>query len=60
VGTAIFIALQGRKTGPTAHARYFQLKEMSRHDREKWIEERKAAYTRYDTPWSRIGMRASD
>jgi len=47
VGTAIFIALQGRKTGPAAHARYFQLKQMTRHDREKWIEERKAAYTSF-------------
>jgi len=47
VGTVMFVALQGRKTGPAAHARYFQLKEMSKRDREKWIEERTGAYTSF-------------
>ena len=46
VGTVIFIVLQGRKFGPTAHARYFQLKQMKKKEKEQFIEERKAAYTR--------------
>ncbi|KAF2488793.1 hypothetical protein BU16DRAFT_213194 [Lophium mytilinum] len=47
VGTVIFVALQGRKTGPAAHARYFQLKEMSKSERNRYIEEKKAAYTAF-------------
>lgn len=48
VGTVMFIILQGRKAGPAAHARYFQLKEMKSRQKEDFIEQRKAAYTRYD------------
>ena len=47
VGTAIFVLLQGKKFGPSAHARYFQLKNMSKDQREKHVEERQGAYTRY-------------
>jgi len=47
VGTVIFIILQGRKTGPSAHARYFQLKKMTKHRQEEFIEERKGAYTSF-------------
>ncbi|KAF2805278.1 uncharacterized protein BDZ99DRAFT_466915 [Mytilinidion resinicola] len=47
VGTVIFVALQGRKTGPAAHARYFQLKEMSKSEQSRYIEEKKAAYTAF-------------
>lgn len=39
--------LQGRRNGPTAHSRYFQLKGMNSAQREKHVEERKGAYTRY-------------
>jgi hypothetical protein len=46
VGTVLFVILQGRKAGPAAHARYFQLKKMSAHQREEFVEQRKAAYTR--------------
>lgn len=46
VGTVMFVVLQGRKTGPTAHARYFQLKRMDKRQKEQFIERRKAAYTR--------------
>jgi hypothetical protein len=46
VGTVLFIILQGRKSGPAAHARYFQLKKMSAHEKEEFVEKRKAAYTR--------------
>ncbi|KAI9849311.1 MAG: hypothetical protein M1837_004771 [Sclerophora amabilis] len=47
VGTILFIILQGRKTGPGAHGRYFQLKEWSTSQRKEWIESRKAAYTSF-------------
>ena len=53
VGTVLFVLLQGRKTGPAAHARYFQLKQMKRHERDEFIEKRKAAYTRCGNLWSR-------
>jgi hypothetical protein len=47
VGTLIFIILQGRKFGPQAHARYFQLKKMNNHRQEEFVEQRRGAYTRY-------------
>lgn len=46
VGTILFVILQGRKFGPTAHARYFQLKQMKKQEKERFVEQRKAAYTR--------------
>jgi hypothetical protein len=46
VGTVLFVILQGRKFGPTAHARYFQLKQMKKQEKEQFIENRKAAYAR--------------
>jgi hypothetical protein len=46
VGTILFFILQGRRLGPTAHLRYYQLKGMSEREKEEWIENRKAAYTR--------------
>jgi hypothetical protein len=45
VGTAIFVVLQGKKYGPNAHARYFQLKGMSKLQKENHVEERRGAYT---------------
>ena len=45
VGTAIFVVLQGKKYGPNVHARYFQLKGMSKLQKEKHVEERRGAYT---------------
>jgi len=47
VGTAIFIILQGRRFGPNAHARYFQLKQMNAKQQEEYVKQREAAYTRY-------------
>lgn len=47
VGTILFIILQGRKFGPTAHARYFQLKQMKKREKEQFIEQRRAAYARF-------------
>lgn len=50
VGTVLFVILQGRKFGPTAHARYFQLKQMKKSEREDFIAKRKAAYTSFGVP----------
>ncbi|KAF1952645.1 hypothetical protein CC80DRAFT_171780 [Byssothecium circinans] len=50
VGTVLFVILQGRKFGPTAHARYFQLKQMKKREREEFIAKRKAAYTSFGVP----------
>lgn len=47
VGTILFILLQGKKTGPNAHARYFQLKGMGNHQREEYIEKRRGPYTSF-------------
>ncbi|KAK5136162.1 hypothetical protein LTR08_003999 [Meristemomyces frigidus] len=47
VGTIAFVILQGRRNGPTAHNRYFQLKGMSGTQREKYVEERQGAYTSF-------------
>jgi len=50
VGTVLFIFLQARKFGPQAHARYFQLKGMSSHQRDQWVERKRAAYTSFAVP----------
>lgn len=47
VGTAAFIVLQGKRYGPQAHNRYFQLKGMSRMQRERHVEQRQGAYTSF-------------
>ena len=47
VGTIMFLILQGRRAGPAAHTRYFQLKEWNNAQKEKHVEAHKAAYTRY-------------
>ena len=45
VGTIMFVVLQGKRTGPVAHTRYFQLKEWNKSQREKHVEEYRPAYT---------------
>ena len=50
VGTAMFVLLQGKKFGPGVHARYFQLKKMSGMQKERYVEERRGAYTRFVLP----------
>ncbi|KAJ4286729.1 hypothetical protein N0V90_012981 [Kalmusia sp. IMI 367209] len=50
VGTVLFVILQGKKFGPTAHARYFQLKHMNKTQKEEFIATRKAAYTSFGVP----------
>lgn len=46
IGTVMFVALQGKRAGPAAHTRYFQLKEWNSSQRQRHIEEYRAAYTR--------------
>ncbi|KAI4133416.1 MAG: hypothetical protein LQ347_002184 [Umbilicaria vellea] len=47
VGTVMFVILQGRRAGPAAHQRYFQLKGWNDTQRQKHIEDNKAAYTSF-------------
>lgn len=50
VGTIIFILLQARRAGKSAHARYFQLKGWSAREQEQYVEKNKAAYTGFGVP----------
>lgn len=56
VGTVMFVMLQGKRSGPSAHARYFQLKGMSKQRKEEWIEQRRGAYTSFGTVASLLEM----
>ena len=47
VGTVMFVILQGKRAGPAAHTRYFQLKQWNNAQKQKHVDEYKAAYTRY-------------
>lgn len=47
VGTAMYIILQGRRAGPAAHARYFQLKRWNSTQRNEFIEENRGPYTSF-------------
>ena len=47
VCTIIFIALQGKRNGPAAHQRYFQLKEWNKRQKEIHIEENRGGYTAF-------------
>lgn len=47
VGTVLFVLLQGKKAGPNAHARYFQLKGMSKTKQDEFVEQRQGAYTAF-------------
>ncbi|CAA7267987.1 unnamed protein product [Cyclocybe aegerita] len=47
VGTALFLLYNGIKSGPTFHARYFQLKNLDKSTREAFVEKRRGAYTAF-------------
>jgi len=49
VGTAVFLVIQGRKSGPSYHARYFQLKGFSDERRNQYIKENQGAYIAFGT-----------
>jgi hypothetical protein len=45
VGTACFLVINGYKSGPGYHARYFQLKGYSKDQKASAINKRRGAYT---------------
>jgi hypothetical protein len=45
VGTILYIFVQGKKTGPMLHARYFQLKGWNSVQQEEWVAKHRGAYT---------------
>ena len=47
VGTVMFVVLQGKRAGPAAHQRYFQLKQWNSSQKQKHVEEYRGAYTGY-------------
>lgn len=60
VGTVMFVVLQGKRMGPIAHARYFQLKEWDRQKREEHVEKFRGPYTRSVRYCSRMRVYDSD
>lgn len=46
VGSFMYIAGQGKKIGPSSHARYFQLKGWDSKRRDEWVKKHRAAYMR--------------
>ncbi|KAF5358522.1 hypothetical protein D9756_001759 [Leucocoprinus leucothites] len=47
IGTAMFLMYNGEKQGPGYHARYFELKGWDKQVKEKFVHQRKAAYTAF-------------
>lgn len=47
VGTVIFILLQGKRSGPSAHARYFQLKQWTKNQQDAFVEQNRGGYTSF-------------
>lgn len=47
VGTVLFVLLQGKRYGPNAHARYFQLKKMNTSQKDQFVDQRRGAYTSF-------------
>ncbi|KAG2418716.1 hypothetical protein HFD88_001817 [Aspergillus terreus] len=45
VGTLVYVFVQGRRFGPVAHERYFQLKGWGETKREEWLRRFQGAYT---------------
>ncbi|GAA6049727.1 hypothetical protein JCM3770_004429 [Rhodotorula araucariae] len=56
VGTAIFLLLNGRKAGPAAHERYFQLKQFDKRARQAFVEQRTGAYTSFGAASLLLGL----
>ena len=46
IGSFMYIAGQGKKIGPSSHARYFQLKGWNSKQRDEWVKKHRAAYMR--------------
>ncbi|KAI0894457.1 hypothetical protein F4806DRAFT_124686 [Annulohypoxylon nitens] len=47
IGTIIFIIFQGQSRGSAIHARYFQLKGWSSHQRRDWVQRHAGPYTTF-------------
>lgn len=47
VGTVFFLGYNGYKSGPSAHARYFQLKGWDKSRRASFVDRRRGAYTAF-------------
>jgi uncharacterized protein involved in cysteine biosynthesis len=47
VGTLVYIVVQGKRIGPTAHDRYFQLKGWDRTRKEEWLKTHAPEYTSF-------------
>jgi len=47
IGTVLFVIMQGKKFGPNAHSRYFQLKQMRTKEQDQWVEKMRGAYTSF-------------
>ncbi|GAA5854856.1 hypothetical protein JCM9279_005540 [Rhodotorula babjevae] len=56
VGTAVFLLLNGRKAGPAAHDRYFQLKQLDKQSRQSFVEKRSGAYTSFGAASILLGL----
>lgn len=50
VGPLVYVVVQGKRIGPSAHDRYFQLKGWDRRRREEWLRVHAPEYTRYPSP----------
>ncbi|KII84121.1 hypothetical protein PLICRDRAFT_168216 [Plicaturopsis crispa FD-325 SS-3] len=48
-GAVIFFVLNGAKTGPSLHSRYFQLKGLSSEERKSFVSTHRGAYTAMGT-----------
>lgn len=47
VGTVVYVVVQGKRIGPTAHERYFQLKGWDRRRKEEWLATHAPEYTSF-------------
>ncbi|KAG8942012.1 hypothetical protein FRC03_003732 [Tulasnella sp. 419] len=47
VGTIFFLFYNGKKSGPSQHERYFQLKKMSAEQKAQFVESRRGSYTAF-------------
>ncbi|KAE8146329.1 hypothetical protein BDV25DRAFT_162706 [Aspergillus avenaceus] len=45
VGTVLYAYAQGKKLGPVAHERYFQLKGWNDKEKEEWVKKFRGGYT---------------
>lgn len=50
VGTLVYVVVQGKKIGPVAHERYFQLKGFDERRRMEWVGRFRGGYTRFVLP----------